>query len=86
MFSINVYSLLDPDATLSFVTPLVAIKFDMVLSVLDEPFSVSIPVGDFGVAKIFYRGCPLSFYNRVTLVNLINSICCTLMKFCRWID
>lgn len=43
-FSINVYGLLYPGATLSFVTPLVAMKFDMLPNVLDEPFFVLTPV------------------------------------------
>ena len=37
VFSINVYALLGE--TLSFLTFLVAMKLDMVLDVLDEPFS-----------------------------------------------
>ena len=46
VFSINVYSLLDPNYTFSFVTPLVAMKLDVIPNVLEEPFSVSTPVGD----------------------------------------
>ena len=38
VFSINVYALLDPSATLSFVTPLVAMKFEILPKVLKEPF------------------------------------------------
>ena len=41
VFSIDVYSLIDPDATLSLVTPLVAKKFDIVPDILHEPFIVS---------------------------------------------
>uniref|UniRef100_M1DCG5 Gag-pol polyprotein n=1 Tax=Solanum tuberosum TaxID=4113 RepID=M1DCG5_SOLTU len=51
VFSIDVYALLDPGGTLSFVTPLVAMKFDILTDVLEEPFSVSIPVCDSVVAK-----------------------------------
>ena len=40
VFSINVYALLYPCATLSFLTPLVAMKFDMFPDVLVEPFLV----------------------------------------------
>ncbi|XP_049397319.1 uncharacterized protein LOC125861475 [Solanum stenotomum] len=36
----------DPGATLSFVTPFVAMKFEIFPDVLEEPFSVSTPVGD----------------------------------------
>ena len=41
VFSSNVYDLLDPGATLSFVTPLVARKFDIFLDILNEPSMVS---------------------------------------------
>ena len=45
VFSIDVYALLDPGATLSSITPLVAKKFDVVPNILIEPFSVTTPVG-----------------------------------------
>ncbi|XP_069155809.1 uncharacterized protein [Solanum lycopersicum] len=40
-FSINVYALLDPGANLCLVTPIVAMKFDVLHDVLNEPFSVT---------------------------------------------
>ena len=46
VFSIDVYALLDPGATLSFVTPLVAKKFDILPDILHEHFLVSTPVGE----------------------------------------
>ena len=45
VLSLDVYALLDPDATLSFVTPLVAKKFDILPDALHEPFVVSTLVG-----------------------------------------
>ena len=48
---INVYVSLDPSATLSFVTPLVAKKFDILPDILHDPFIVSTPVGESVVAK-----------------------------------
>ena len=45
VFSIDVYTLHDPDATLSFVTSLVARKFEIFPDILHEPFLVSTPVG-----------------------------------------
>ena len=45
VLSIDVYALLDPITTLSFVTPLVAKKFDILPDVLHEPFVVSTLVG-----------------------------------------
>ena len=51
VFSIDVYALLDPGATLSFVTPLVAKKFDILPDILHEHFLVSTPVGESIFAK-----------------------------------
>ena len=51
VFSIDVYYLLFPGATLSFVTPLVASKFDILSNILIETFMVSTPVGELVVAK-----------------------------------
>ncbi|XP_069143408.1 uncharacterized protein [Solanum lycopersicum] len=51
LFSIDVHALLDFGATLSFVTPLVAKKFDILPDFLHEPFIVSTPVGEFVIAK-----------------------------------
>ena len=45
VFYIDAYALLDPGDTLSFVTPLVAKKFDMLLDTLHEHFIVSTLVG-----------------------------------------
>ena len=44
-------ALLDPDATLSFVMPYLAMRFGMLLDMFVEPFSISTPLGDFVVAK-----------------------------------
>ena len=38
---------------------------------LDEPFSVYTPVGDFVVVEIVYKGFPISLSNRVMLEDLI---------------
>ena len=46
VFSIDVYDLVDVGATLSFVTPLVAKKFDIFPDILNEPFMVSTPIGE----------------------------------------
>ncbi|WMV43118.1 hypothetical protein MTR67_036503 [Solanum verrucosum] len=74
VFQLDVYALLDPGATLSFVTPYVVMRFDMFPDVLLEPFSVSTPIGDFVVAKRVYRKCPVSLYHRVTLVDLVEDV------------
>ncbi|WMV24599.1 hypothetical protein MTR67_017984 [Solanum verrucosum] len=68
---IDVYDLLDLGATLSFVTPYIAMRFGVLLEVFLEPFSVSTPVGDSVVAKRVYRRCPISLYHIVTLIDLV---------------
>lgn len=70
-FSINVYSLLDPSATLYFLTPLVAKNFNNLSDILHEPFLVATPVCDSIVAKREYRICPIMLPNRVSNVYLV---------------
>ena len=70
VFSIDVYVLFDPGDTLSFFTPLVAKKFDILPDILHEPFIVSTLVGKSVVAKRVYRNCPIMFPNRVSYVEL----------------
>ncbi|XP_049363665.1 uncharacterized protein LOC125828397 [Solanum verrucosum] len=53
-FKLDVYVLLDPGATLSFVTSYVSMKFDVLPDVMLEPFSVSTSIGDSVVAKKVY--------------------------------
>ena len=50
-FSIPMYALLDPGSTLSFVTPLIAYKFDLLPEIFNEPFLVSTPIGDGIIAE-----------------------------------
>ena len=71
VFSIDVYALLDPGATLSFLTPLVARRFDVLPNVFIEPFSFTTLVGDSIVARRVFRSCPISLTNRVTWVDLV---------------
>ena len=63
VLSINFYALFDLGATLSFVTPMVARKFDVLLDVLIEPFSVCIQMGFTMVSKRVYRKCSVIFPN-----------------------
>ncbi|XP_049406156.1 uncharacterized protein LOC125869760 [Solanum stenotomum] len=60
VFQLDVNALLDTVATLSFVTPYVAMMFDILLDVLLDPFYVSTPVGDSIMAKRVYRMCLIS--------------------------
>ena len=45
------YALLDPGASLSFVTPYIAVHFGVSPEILVEPFSVSTPVGKSIIAQ-----------------------------------
>ena len=69
--TLDVYALIDPGATLSFVTPLVAKRFDVQRDILHEPFVSSTPVGESVVAKRVYQNCPISLPNRVSYVDLV---------------
>lgn len=71
LFSFDVYALLDLGATLSFVAPLVALKFEILPGIFDEPFSVSTLMGDSVVCKRVYKCYPISYPNRVTLIELV---------------
>ncbi|WMV14113.1 hypothetical protein MTR67_007498 [Solanum verrucosum] len=71
VFQLDVYALLDPGATLSFLTPYVAIRFDILPDVLLEPVYVSTHVCNSIVTKRVYRKCVVSLYHRVTDVDFI---------------
>ena len=71
VFSVNFYAFLDPGATLSFLTPLVAKKFDVLPDVPIGPFSVCTPMGYSVFAKRVYRKCHVSLFHKLTYVNLV---------------
>ena len=71
VFTINVYAKLDSGATLSFFTPLVSKKFDILLNIVHQPFIVSTPVGESVVAKRVYRNCSIMLPNRVSYIDLV---------------
>ncbi|TMX05241.1 hypothetical protein EJD97_000237 [Solanum chilense] len=71
VFSLDVYDLLDPVATLSFVTPLIAKRFEILPDMLLELILVSTSVGESIISKRVYRNCPISFPNRVSNVDLV---------------
>ncbi|XP_049388843.1 uncharacterized protein LOC125853210 [Solanum stenotomum] len=71
IFSYDVYTLIDPEDTLSYVTPFVAKKFGVEPELLHEPFEVSTSVGESIIARRVYYGCLVTIYGRDTLANLI---------------
>lgn len=54
VYDINVYVLLDPSAYLSFVTPLLAIKFYLCPKILRDPCSIHTNVGELFTARRVY--------------------------------
>ena len=71
MFDLDVYTLLDPGATLSFVTPYIVVQFSVSPETLFEPFSVSTPVGDLVIAWRIYRNCPVTVTQKVISTDLV---------------
>lgn len=71
VFSYDCYALLDPGATLSFVTPYMASKFGILPECLLEPFTVSTPTGEYILVERVYRDCVVSIYHRDTLADLV---------------
>ncbi|XP_070034735.1 uncharacterized protein [Nicotiana tomentosiformis] len=53
----DIYALIDPGSTLSYVTPFVAMEFWIEPEQLLESFYVSTPVGKSIVAALVHRGC-----------------------------
>ncbi|XP_059290828.1 uncharacterized protein LOC132044350 [Lycium ferocissimum] len=70
VFSHDVYALIDPGSTLSYITPFIVGKF-RVEPELIKPFEVSTPVGDPTIAKRVYRDCVVIICNRHTIADLI---------------
>ncbi|XP_070047323.1 uncharacterized protein [Nicotiana tomentosiformis] len=68
--SYDVYVLIDPDSTLSYVTLLVASKFGIEPELI-KPFEVSTPVGDPVIARRVYRDCIVGVLSRSTVADLI---------------
>ncbi|XP_069152666.1 uncharacterized protein [Solanum lycopersicum] len=71
VFSTSVYALLDPGSTLSFVTPLLALTFEVLPEVLHDPIVVSTPLGENVKADRVYQNCPIVVSGRVMCANLI---------------
>ena len=70
VFSFPVCVLLHPRSNLSYVTPLVDSKFDVLHEFLNEPFLVSTHIGDNIRAERVYTDCPIIILDRVTYTDL----------------
>ncbi|XP_069146091.1 uncharacterized protein [Solanum lycopersicum] len=65
---------LDPGFTLSFVTPLVSSKFDLLPEILHGPFLVSTTIGDGIRDERVYKECTMNIHDRVTYGDLIELV------------
>ncbi|KAG5571007.1 hypothetical protein H5410_060773 [Solanum commersonii] len=71
VLTFDVYALLDSGASLSFVTPYVAMNFNILPEQLLKPFSVYTHVGECILAKRVYRDCTISVYHKETMADLV---------------
>ncbi|XP_070003377.1 uncharacterized protein [Nicotiana sylvestris] len=67
----DVYAFIDPDSTLSYVTPFVAMEFGIEPGQLHEPFLVSTPFGESITTARVYRGCVVTVRGRNTTADFI---------------
>ncbi|XP_070054963.1 uncharacterized protein [Nicotiana tomentosiformis] len=68
--SYDVYALIDPSSTLSYVTPLVSSKLGIEPELI-KPFEVCTPVGDPVIARRVYRDYIVLVLSRSTVADLI---------------
>ena len=59
VFSTSLYALLDPGSTLSFVTPLLDLTFQILPDVLHDPIVVSTILGKNVRTDRVYKDCPI---------------------------
>ncbi|XP_070050620.1 uncharacterized protein [Nicotiana tomentosiformis] len=67
----DVYALIDPRSSLSYVTPYVAMELGIEPELLHESFSVSTPVGESILVARVYRDCVVTLRGRDTVADLI---------------
>lgn len=71
IFSHNVYALIDPSFTLSYITPLVVGKFKRAPKLLNKPFEMSTSIGESIMDRRVYCDCVVTACDRDTLADLI---------------
>ena len=71
VFTFDIYALLDPSASLYFLTPYVAMKFDIIPKQLLKPFTISTHVCDSIRAYKIYHDYVNSVNHKDTMVDLV---------------
>ena len=79
VFEFTIYALLDPGARIFFfVTPYVAMNFEIIPDQLSKLFNVSTHVGEFILAQRFYHDCSIFVSHKSSMTNLIELHPCLL--------
>ncbi|XP_070039775.1 uncharacterized protein [Nicotiana tomentosiformis] len=71
VLTFDVYVLMGPGSTLSYVTPYIAKKFWIEPERLCEPFEVYTPIGESIIARRIYNGCPVKVHHLLTVADLV---------------
>lgn len=71
VFHLHAYVLFNPKALLSFVTPYIAINFNVSPKIIVEPFSISTSMGKSIIARWVYINCPVTVSQKITLVDFM---------------
>nr|XP_016507966.1 PREDICTED: uncharacterized protein LOC107825602 [Nicotiana tabacum] len=73
VFSIDMYALIDPGSTLSYISPFVASKWDREPELLHKSFKVSTSMGESVVVRRVYRSCDVKI---MTAIHCWTKIVC----------
>ena len=71
VFSSSVYNLLDPGSTLYFVTPLLALSFEILPEALHDPIVVSTPLGENVRTDRVYKDYPIVVSGKTMFVDSV---------------
>ena len=73
VFSTSLYALLDPGCTLSFVTPLLALTFEILPDVLHDPIVVSKRLGENERTDSVNKDIPIVVCGKIMCTDLVES-------------
>ena len=71
VFSTFVYALLDSGSTFSFVTPMLALTFEILPEVLHDPIVVSMPLGESVRTDRVYKDFPIVVCDRTMRADMV---------------
>lgn len=71
VFDFDVYALIDPGVTFSFVTPLNVKKFHVEPKLLCESYEVFAPISVSIIARKVYKDCPICILHKILPCDLV---------------